>query len=223
MNLRNAYVRQLEQLDEETADMASHVLSMFAKARSAVETGEAVDIDSVESAASDLAAEEREIETLALRLLLLQQPVAKDLREVSGALKVVTDFRRIGDMSLDICRLAVELEGRTFDIQKGALAEMGGLVAEMASVAISSYEKGDVDEAMRAASMDDRIDQHLAHIRDAIIQSIFDKKIDAKDGVDLLMIAKYFERIADHAESVAFWTEYVVKGTRKGEPLTAAR
>lgn len=220
MNLRNAYVAQLEQLDGEITDMAALVVNTFAKARTAAETGEVADIEAVESVASDIAANEREIETLALRLLLLQQPVAKDLRDVSGALKVVTDFRRIGDMSLDICRLVGELQGRTFDIQKDELTTMAGLVTDMVSAAMNSYEKRDVDEALRAAAMDDEIDGHLNTVRDAIIQAMFDKRIDAKDGVDLLMIAKYFERIADHAESIAYWTEYVVKGTRKGEPLT---
>lgn len=221
MKLRNAYVQQLGQLDEEITEMASHISATFAKAKAAAETGAVEDLDSVESIASSLAYEEREIESLALRLLLLQQPVAKDLREVSGALKVVTDFKRIGDMSLDICRLVGGLEGRTFDIQKDDLTKMADLVTKMIEEATVSYHERDIDKAMAAAAMDDEVDGYMAAVRDAIIQAIFDKRVDAKDGVDLLMIAKYFERIADHAESIAYWTEYVVKGTRKGEPLTA--
>lgn len=223
MNLRNAYVQQLAQLDEGIADMTRRVEAAFSKARVAAETGEVDDIDAVEAASSDIAARERQIETLALRLLLLQQPVAGDLREVSGALKAVTDFKRIGDMSLDICRLVGEMAGRTFDVQKDDLAEMAGRVAQMIEAAFASYRERDVEKALAAAAMDDKVDAALDAIRDAVIQAIFDKRIDARDGVDLLMVAKYFERIADHAESAAYWTEYVVKGTRNGEPLVVTQ
>ena len=146
--------------------------------------------------------------------------MAGDLREVSGALKMVTDLKRVSDLSADVCRIVSELEGRVCDIQRSDLLDMGALVAEMLDCALRSYLAGDLKLAHRAIAMDDEADVYYEKIREKIIQGMLDKQVEAQDAVSLLMIAKYYERIGDHAENVARWAEYTVNGTREDEPPT---
>ena len=160
------------------------------------------------------------IESLCLRILLRQQPVAGALREVSGALKMVTDLKRVSDLSADVCRIVSELEGHVCDIQRSDLLDMGALVAEMLDCAVRSYLAGDLKLAHRAIAMDDEADVYYEKIRERIIQGMLDSQTEAQDAVNLLMIAKYYERIGDHAENVARWAEYTVNGTREDEPPT---
>ena len=216
---RIEYERQLADLDAKVQAMGAHVKELYEKAYEATGTGRLEEGWSVDAAQSDNAAE-RAIESLCLRILLRQQPVAGDLREVSGALKMVTDLKRVSDLSADVCRIVSELEGHVCDIQRSDLLDMGALVAEMLDCALRSYLAGDLKLAHRAIAMDDEADVHYEKIREKIIQGMLDKQIEAQDAVNLLMIAKYYERIGDHAENVARWAEYTVNGTREDEPPT---
>lgn len=220
MNLRNNYVRQLEQLDGELEEMAGFIMELADRAVAASRGKQAPAAPSLESLSSDVAVRERGIETLSLRLLLLQQPAAQDLREVSGALKVVTDLKRIGELSIDACRIAAEMGDVHFGIQDDEIAPMAAKVSGMVSASCGAYASRDLAAARAAAALDDEVDVAFADVRDSIIKSIFDGGVAAADAVNLLMLAKCFERIADHAENVAYWTEYLVQGTFKGEPLT---
>lgn len=216
---RIEYERQLADLDAKVQAMGAHVKELYEKAYEATGTGRLEEGWSVDAAQSDNAAE-RAIESLCLRILLRQQPVAGDLREVSGALKMVTDLKRVSDLSADVCRIVSELEGHVCDIQRSDLLDMGALVAEMLDCALRSYLAGDLKLAHRAIAMDDEADVYYEKIREKIIQGMLDKQIEAQDAVNLLMIAKYYERIGDHAENVARWAEYTVNGTREDEPPT---
>jgi phosphate transport system protein len=218
---RIEYERQLADLDAKVQAMGAHVKELYEKAYEATGTGRLEEGWSVDAAQSDnAAAAERAIESLCLRILLRQQPVAGDLREVSGALKMVTDLKRVSDLSADVCRIVSELEGRVCDIQRSDLLDMGALVAEMLDCAVRSYLAGDLKLAHRAIAMDDEADVYYEKIREKIIQGMLDKQTKAQDAVNLLMIAKYYERIGDHAEIVARWAEYTVNGTREDEPPT---
>ena len=205
---RIEYERQLADLDAKVQAMGAHVKELYEKAYEATGTGRLEEGWSVDAAQSDNAAAERAIESLCLRILLRQQPVAGALREVSGALKMVTDLKRVSDLSADVCRIVSELEGHVCDIQRSDLLDMGALVAEM------------LDCAVRAIAMDDEADVYYEKIRERIIQGMLDSQTEAQDAVNLLMIAKYYERIGDHAENVARWAEYTVNGTREDEPPT---
>ena len=216
---RIEYERQLADLDAKVQAMGAHVKELYEKAYEATGTGRLEEGWSVDAAQSDNAAE-RAIESLCLRILLRQQPVAGDLREVSGALKMVTDLKRVSDLSADVCRIVSELEGHVCDIQRSDLLDMGALVAEMLDCALRSYLAGDLKLAHRAIAMDDEADVYYEKIREKIIQGMLDKQIEAQDAVNLLMIAKYYERIGDHATNVARWAEYTVNGTREDEPPT---
>ena len=217
---RIEYERQLADLDAKVQAMGTHVKELYEKAYEATGTGRLEEGWSVDAAQSDNAADERAIESLCLCILLRQQPVAGDLREVSGALKMVTDLKRVSDLSADVCRIVSELEGHVCDIQRSDLLDMGALVAEMLDCAVRSYLAGDLKLAHRAIAMDDEADVYYEKIREKIIQGMLDKQTEAQDAVNLLMIAKYYERIGDHAENVARWAEYTVNGTREDEPPT---
>lgn len=200
---RIEYERQLADLDAKVQAMGAHVKELYEKAYEATGTGRLEEGWSVDAAQSDNAAAERAIESLCLRILLRQQPVAGDLREVSGALKMVTDLKRVSDLSADICRIVSELEGHVCDIQRSDLLDMGALVAEMLDCAVRSYLAGDLKLAHRAIAMDDEADVYYEKIREKVIQGMLDRQTEAQDAVNLLMIAKYYERIGDHAENVA--------------------
>ena len=232
METRTEYVHQLGQLHEQIKNMGARVGELLDVARTAGGTdpadtsapagsAESLDGDRIEWASSELGRRERDIESLALRLLLLQQPVARDLREVSGALKAVTDLKRIGELSLDICRFEADMTARGAAVPQGELGEMAAEVASMVGKAVTSYCDADLDKAQGAIGMEDEIDVHLHNLRDLLVRSIYEKRVSAADGIDVLMIAKNYERIGDHAESLAYWTEYVVKGTRAGKPYVA--
>lgn len=223
MRVRTAYVAQLQQLHDEINDMAGQVTEAYEHACKAATTGDVPASWPLESDASDISAKEREIETMALRLLLLQQPTAKDLRTVSGALKMVTDLKRIGELSIDVCRLVVDMQGACFEIQGTELADMTEHAGAMVTMSIEAYMTEDMERASKIASMDDTVDDDLDAIRDQLAQCVTDDEMDPADEADLLMIAKNFERIADHAEHISVWTEYVVLGTCNGEPMTLER
>lgn len=159
---------------------------------------------------------EREIESICLKLLLQQQPVARDLRQISAALKMITDMERIGDQAEDIAEIIGYLKGRTgdecADIRKMALAAI-----QMVTDSVDAYVKQDVELARAVYSHDDVVDECFANVKDALISMIARNTADGEYAIDLLMIAKYFERIGDHAVNIAEWVEFSVTGIHQGE------
>lgn len=215
MDLRQDFVRQLDQLHDELSQLSQCVENIFNKAAYSACTT-ASKKSPLPHEKQILRDKERSIETLALRLLLLQQPVAGDLREVSGALKVVSDFKRIGDLSIEIIAMVSDLDEQSHPIQENELSSMIGLVKNMVSQSFKAYLSHDVDRALETAPIDARVDTYLQTISSVLSDQIENKHIEGHEALTLLMIAKYFERIADHAESICYWTEYVKLGTRKG-------
>ena len=212
MSPRSAFEKQLENLADDMHDMAQIAQACLAHACAIVSADRADQPWPLHAYESDLGQHERDIETQCLHILLLQQPVASDLREVSGALKSVTDFKRIGELSLEVCRVA-DLMGNDFhDLRDEKLVDMAYTTKRMVDDAIDSYFDHDVSIAHKAAAQDDAIDEFLTCLREETVASIFNRQIDAATGVDLLMIAKYFERIGDHAETLSSWTDYLVCG-----------
>lgn len=220
MTLRSAYTRQLESLDSQINDMALVVEGAYERACGAASGAEDAKGWAIEPAAGEIAAAERGIETLALRLLLLQQPAATDMRRVSSALKMVTDLKRIGDLSIDACRLVTEMDALPAQARDGVFEQLSTHVGGMVRNAIAAYQAADVDAALKVAASDDEADRLFVEQRDAIVAGLVDGNMDAQTAVDLLMVAKCFERIGDHAEKLARWTEYLALGTMDGEPVT---
>lgn len=154
---------------------------------------------------------EREIEGLCTKLLLRQQPVATDLRRITAALKMITDLERIGDQASDIAELArfVRRGGRHEDLK-----QMAGEVIGMVSQSVEAFIQLDLDQARQVIAYDDVVDRWFDQIKKDLIQGIAADSAAGEELLDVFLIAKYLERIADHATNLAEWVEYALTGVR---------
>lgn len=156
---------------------------------------------------------EREIETMCMRLLIQQQPVATDFRMVTSALKMISDMERIGDQALDIAEIA---EYVTDDIKsKIDIKEMAETTVKMVMNSVDSYVRKDIDIANSVIGLDDTVDALFDKAKSELINVIRTENENAEGLLDLLMVAKYFERIGDHAENIAEWVIFAVTGNHK--------
>lgn len=154
---------------------------------------------------------EREIENLCMKLLLQQQPVAKDLRTISSALKMISDMERVGDQAADIVEAARYVKEE--DLRKELhIKEMSDATIKMLSESIDSFVKGDVELAKKVIEDDDIVDRYLEEIKEELIRLITRKSKHGESFLELLMIAKYLERIGDHATNIAEWVIFSVTG-----------
>ena len=156
---------------------------------------------------------EHDIEALCMKLLLHQQPVAKDLRCVSSALKMISDMERIGDQSQDIAEIAgfvhsTELAGKVH------ISDMANEAISMVTMSVDSFVRKDVKLAKEAIEADDKVDARFLEVKRELIELVRSDSGDAEYFMDLLMAAKYLERIADHATNIAEWVVYSITGER---------
>ena len=159
---------------------------------------------------------DREIESLCLKLLLQQQPVARDLRLISAALKMITDMERIGDQAADIAEIVVMMNGAPYK-RLEQLPEMARETIWMVKSAIDAFVSRDLSLAGRVIRHDDVVDGLFMRVKDELIAMIERRADVGGQALDLLMIAKYLERIGDHATNIAEWVEFAITGTHKGE------
>lgn len=150
---------------------------------------------------------ERDIETLCLKLLLRQQPVAGDLRQISAALKMITDMERIGDQAEDIAEIIAFLNGRS-GAECGDIDKMAKAATKMVTNSIEAFVKRDVELAKEVIAQDDIVDDYFNRVKQDLIERISSDPSDGEFALDLLMIAKYFERIGDHATNIAEWVMF---------------
>jgi len=162
---------------------------------------------------------EREIEELCLKLLLQQQPVARDLRQISAALKMITDMERIGDQAADISGIVIYLAEKPYIKKLVDLPKMAEAAIRMVTGALDAYVKKDLEIAKQIIEMDDIIDDLFVVVKNELIEDIHRDAENGAQAMDLLMVAKYFERIGDHAQNIAEWVEYSITGMHKGEYL----
>ena len=157
---------------------------------------------------------EREIESICLKLLLQQQPVAKDLRVISAALKMITDMERIGDQAEDIAEIIITLDSK-IENEFSDIKTMSEAVIKMVNESIEAYVNGDVSLAKKVIEYDDTVDNAFTKIKNTLITNIANNTENGEYAIDLIMIAKYFERIGDHAVNIAEWSEFSVTGIHK--------
>ncbi len=162
----------------------------------------------------EIDSKEYEIETLCMRLLLQQQPVARDLRNISSALKMISDMERIGDQAADIADLASKGLGH-YSESMIHIDDMAKATVKMVTGSVDAFVKNDLVLAKKVMKDDDEVDDLFEKVKTELIDLIYEKKLDAKESLNLLMAAKYFERIGDHAVNVAEWVEYSITGERK--------
>lgn len=220
IDVRNRFDRQLEQLNNDMLEMGALI------ERSIENATQALMKQDVEAAKAAIAADqevdhkEREIEALCLKLLLQQQPVAKDLRLISAALKMITDMERIGDQAADISGLVIYIADEPYFKELVHLPQMGERSIEMVRGSLDAYVNKDLALARRVMDMDDAIDELFNTVKNELIDHIRSNASAGSQAIDLLMIAKYYERIGDHAQNIAEWVEYALTGKHKGVFLT---
>ena len=218
--MRNRFDEQLHTLNHELLEMGGLIERAIRNATDALENQD------VEAALQAIATEkevnqaERDIEALCMKLLLQQQPVAKDLRFISSALKMITDMERIGDQATDIAELVVFLSKEPYIKPLHHLPQMAEKAIRMVTGALDAYVRKDMALAQEIIGMDDEIDGLFVTVKDELITLIRNNAAAGSQAIDLLMIAKYYERIGDHAQNIAEWVEYALTGRHKGVFLT---
>lgn len=213
--MRNKFDQQLLDLNKSMITMGSLCESAIAQSSKALLRGDMSLARQVHDLSAQIDQKEREIESMCLKLLLRQQPVARDLRVVSSALKMVTDMERVGHQSADIAEIiqVAKLEPRedTVDIH-----DMAQATIKMVTDSIDAFVRQDVELARSVIDYDDVVDGYFDRIKHNGIQRLRDPELEAEYVVDLLMIAKYFERIGDHAVNIAKWVLFSITGKREG-------
>ena len=208
--MRNKFEEQLEKLHVEMIQMGALCEDAISAAAEALIHSDAALAAAAEEAEREIDQKEREVENLCLKLLLQQQPVARDLREISAALKMISDLERIGDQAADIAEMTsyVHLpQGRSSHI-----ADMARAVINMVTDSVDSFVKRDLQLARQVCAAADRVDDLFIQVRRELVELIAADASYGEQGVDLLMVAKYLERIGDHATNVAEWVEYSITG-----------
>ncbi len=210
--MREKYELQLKQLSDEMIHMGSLIETAIEMAIDALIKGddqkarEAIEFDDTIDQA------QKDIETLCMRILLMQQPVATDLRFVSTALKMVTDMERIGDHAADISEITIMLAGSGYVKNLDVIKRMAVETSKMVIKSIEAYVEKDLDKAKEVVDYDDVIDDLFLKEKSDIIAMISTSPDKGSEATDLLMIAKYFERIGDHASNIAEWALYAGTG-----------
>lgn len=218
--MRNRFDEQLNLLNHELLEMSSLVECAIRSATDALIRQDSVAAQQAIAADKDVDQTERDIESLCLKLLLQQQPVARDLRLISSALKMITDMERIGDQASDIAELVIYLSGEPYIKELSHLPQMAENAIRMVTGALDAYVRKDVTLAREVIDMDDAVDALFTTIKNELIALIRNDASAGSQAIDLLMIAKYYERIGDHAQNIAEWVEYALTGRHKGVFLT---
>lgn len=212
--MRNRFDTQLMELNNELIAMGALCENAIASSVKALLNGDVKLAASAIRIDQEIDRKEREIESLCLKLLLQQQPVAKDLRQISAALKMITDMERIGDQAEDIAEIITFLGGRGAE-NSNLLREMARSTIKMVTESVDAYVKHDTALADQVIAEDDTVDDYFARVKKDLIKRIAQDPDDGEFALDLLMIAKYFERIGDHATNIAEWVIFSVTGEHK--------
>ncbi len=210
--MRSFFDEQLSLLNNELIAMGSLCEEAIALAAKALSEGNGELSKKVSDIENEIDRKERDIESLCLKLLLHQQPVARDLRQISAALKMITDMERIGDQAEDIAEIIPFLNGRT-PPQSLPLYHMEKATVKMVTESIDAYVKRDLELARAVKEHDDVVDDCFDGVKAELIKAISENPNDGEFALDLLMIAKYFERIGDHAVNISEWVMFSMIGT----------
>ena len=210
--MRIRFDEQLEQLNEEMINMGNMIEASIGDAVKALMKQDEELAKKTMAGDEKIDRTERKIEDLCLRLLLQQQPVARDLRNISSALKMVTDMERIGDHATDISELAVVLSKKTYVKKLDHIEEMAKETMVMLIQSLEAFVEKDLDKAQKVIAHDDVVDELFEKVKTELIALIRDHADEGEQAVDLLMVTKYFERIGDHPTNIAEWVIFSITG-----------
>lgn len=214
--MRNYFDRQLERLHQELMRMGALCEEAISASVLALLEDDQDMADTARAKEREIDQQEREIESLCMKLLLQQQPVARDLRTISSALKMIGDMERIGDQAADIAEITRHIGGAPLPSQV-PIAEMTRAAAKMVTRSVDSFVQGDFALARAVMEYDDVVDQLFVEVKEHLTDLIRRDESLAGEALDLLMIAKYLERIGDHAVNVAEWVIYAITGSKPGK------
>ena len=211
--MRNRFDRELSILNTELIEMGALIENAIDRAVGALFKQDESLAESAIEFDSEVDRKERDIESRCLKLLLQQQPVARDLRTISSALKMITDMERIGDQAADIAEITHRLKQTDAPLCDTHIKEMSKSTIRMVKESVDAFVARDLALAQKVIAEDDEVDDMFVHVRDELVQML--KMVEAGDpmsSLDLLMIAKYFERIGDHATNIAEWVAFSITG-----------
>ena len=214
--MRNRFDRQLEQLNNELINMGSLIEEAIEMAITALMKQDAKKAKEIVDFDEEIDEKEREIESLCLKLLLQQQPVAKDLRQISAALKMITDMERIGDHAADISEMTILMAGTPYIRNIEHLQTMAKEAMVMLVKSIEAYVEKDLAKAEKVIESDDIIDDLFDKIKAELIDAIHQNPENGEQAADLLMVSKYLERIGDHETNIAEWVIFSITGNHPG-------
>lgn len=213
--MRSKFDEQLELLNQELIEMGALIENAITSAvkalveKDVVQARQAIEFD------REVDEKEKTIESLCLKLLLQQQPVAKDLRFISAALKMITDMERIGDQATDISEITLLLSNTPYIKKLEHIPEMSNATIKMVNDSIDAFVKRDLALARSVIEYDDVVDDYFDTIKEELISMIRKNPDNSGQAIDLMMIAKYLERIGDHATNIAEWVEFSITGEHK--------
>lgn len=213
--MRNRFDRQLSTLNDELIEMGSMIEKSIETAIKAL-VNQDVDLarHAIE-ADEEIGRQERIIEDLCLKLLLQQQPVAKDLRLISSALKMITDMERIGDHASDISEITIALADQPYIKKLEHIQQMAKETMIMLVGSIEAFVDKDLEKANEVIKRDDVVDDLFDKVKKELIQMIHENADKGEQAADLLMVAKYMERIGDHATNISEWVIFSITGEHK--------
>lgn len=212
VNMRNRFDRQLVQLNNELIEMGGMIEKAISDTVKALVNQDIELASNVIEYDEEIDHQEREIEQLCLKLLLQQQPVAKDLRLISAALKMITDMERIGDHATDISEITIELSRESYIKKLDHIQQMAKETMVMLVQSVEAFVNKDMDKARTVIVHDDVVDDLFNKVKAELIAMIHEDVNAGEQASDLLMAAKYFERIGDHATNISEWVIFSITG-----------
>lgn len=210
--MRNRFDSQLKELNEELVEMGTRIENAIQDAVNAMVSQDIEKAKEIISMDEEVDHMQREIESLCYKLLLQQQPVASDLRLISAAMKMVTDMERIGDHASDISELTVMLTGKPYQENLEKIRQMAKETMVMLVKSIEAFVNKDLEQAKQVIAHDDIVDDLFVQAKREMITLINENVENGEQAADLLMAAKYFERIGDHAANIAEWVIFSITG-----------
>ena len=212
--MRNRFDAQLLQLNRMLIHMGDLCGIAIENATKALQDGNIQMAYDVMTADAEIDQAERDIERLCLTLLLQQQPVARDLRQISAALKMITDMERIGDQASDIAEIIISA-GMNETNAIPEIDKMASAVSKMVHDRVASYVQRDLELAREVIEQDDAVDELFETVKKKLMRLISAGDEDGSTAIDLIMVSKYLERIGDHATNIAEWVEFSITGVHK--------
>ncbi|MBQ9983649.1 MAG: phosphate signaling complex protein PhoU [Lachnospiraceae bacterium] len=210
--MRNRFDTQLELLNKELIEMGALCEELIALSKRALDEDDEF-LEQARAKEIEVDRMESDIENLCMKLLLKQQPVARDLRVISSALKMISDMERIGDQSLDIIEI-VEYVKYCDEESRERIEIMANAAGKMVSNSVDAFVRRDKVLAQAVIAADDRVDELFDEMKKRLIHIVSTGQADGEMYIDLLMIAKYYERIGDHATNIAEWVLYSITGAK---------